>query len=231
MPSFPRMAGGLPQAVAMEWPRFGRPPHRSKLLRGNRKKERRNNFVPFAPFFLCMRCESTKPGTSIKSIKLIALALALFAGGTFQFTQSGRCRIESARRKIVAWGSNEHGQLNAPSGNDFVAIDAGQGFHCLALRADGSLEAWGGIMGIPSLAWGMSSTARRPCRPACLMSLRLPPEHSIASRSSPTVRSLVGAPTTATPPSTTMAISTKRPCHPACPMSLPLRLEIGIAWR
>src|ERR1043165_4929685 len=138
----------------------------------------------------------------MKSIKLIVLSLALFAGGI----SNSRSQVAVGSRvragKIVAWGDNEYGQLNAPSGNDFVAIDAGQGFHCLALRADGSVAGWGGIMGIPGLASGMPSTARRPCRPACLMSLPLPPEHSIASRSSPTVRSLVGAPTSAIPPST-----------------------------
>src|SRR5262245_29807454 len=49
--------------------------------------------------------------------------------------------------KIVAWGGNEFGQTNVPPGNDFVAIDAGQGYHCLALRSDGSLAGWGSNYG------------------------------------------------------------------------------------
>src|SRR5262249_34586562 len=55
--------------------------------------------------------------------------------------------------KIVAWGSNEQGgqitgQLDAPSGDDFVAIDAGQGAHCLAVRGAGWLAGWGWNYGI-----------------------------------------------------------------------------------
>jgi alpha-tubulin suppressor-like RCC1 family protein len=48
-----------------------------------------------------------------------------------------------AAGKIIAWGSNQYGQTNVPAGNDFVAIDAGRGYHGLALRSDGSLAGWG----------------------------------------------------------------------------------------
>ena len=44
--------------------------------------------------------------------------------------------------KIVGWGSNDSGQLNTPSGDNFVAVAAG-GLHGVALRFDGSLVAWG----------------------------------------------------------------------------------------
>jgi hypothetical protein len=44
--------------------------------------------------------------------------------------------------KVVAWGINDYGQTQAPSGDDFVAIAAG-GYHCLALRTDGSIAGWG----------------------------------------------------------------------------------------
>lgn len=44
--------------------------------------------------------------------------------------------------KIVAWGSNESGQSNAPAGDDFVAVAAG-GHHSLALKRNGSIVAWG----------------------------------------------------------------------------------------
>ncbi len=45
--------------------------------------------------------------------------------------------------QVVAWGNNDHGQLNVPAGlNDAVAISAGQ-YHNLALRANGTVVAWG----------------------------------------------------------------------------------------
>ena len=43
---------------------------------------------------------------------------------------------------LAAWGNNQYGQKNVPSGTDFVAIAAGWG-HSLALRKDGSIAAWG----------------------------------------------------------------------------------------
>jgi hypothetical protein len=44
---------------------------------------------------------------------------------------------------LVGWGgAEEHGQLPTPGGDDFVQISVGEG-HCLALREDGTLEAWG----------------------------------------------------------------------------------------
>src|SRR5437016_7183401 len=56
--------------------------------------------------------------------------------------------------KLVAWGNNQYGQTNVPAGNDFVAIDASQGGHALALRSDGSLAGWGWNFGDPFLAPG-----------------------------------------------------------------------------
>ncbi|MBW2472284.1 MAG: hypothetical protein JRE18_09410, partial [Deltaproteobacteria bacterium] len=54
---------------------------------------------------------------------------------------------------IIGWGSNVgpvqgegdppyYGQATPPGGNDFSAIDAGR-YHSIALKSDGSLEAWG----------------------------------------------------------------------------------------
>src|ERR1051326_1999664 len=56
--------------------------------------------------------------------------------------------------KLVAWGNNAYGQTNVPAGNDFVAIDASQGGHALALRSDGSLVGWGWNYGDPVLGTG-----------------------------------------------------------------------------
>ena len=56
--------------------------------------------------------------------------------------------------KLVAWGNNQYGQTNVPAGNNFVAIDASQGFHSLALRSDGSLAGWGSNYGDPILGAG-----------------------------------------------------------------------------
>ncbi len=45
--------------------------------------------------------------------------------------------------KVVGWGENYHGQINAPAGaTNVVAVAAGGG-HSLALRADGTVVGWG----------------------------------------------------------------------------------------
>jgi hypothetical protein len=43
---------------------------------------------------------------------------------------------------VVCWGNNTWGQLNVPSGELFVQIDAGDG-HCAGLRPDGTAVCWG----------------------------------------------------------------------------------------
>ncbi len=54
--------------------------------------------------------------------------------------------------RLVAWGDNEFGQTNVPSGDDFVAISAaGDAGHALALRSDGSLAGWGLNYGVEVL--------------------------------------------------------------------------------
>jgi hypothetical protein len=44
--------------------------------------------------------------------------------------------------KLVAWGLNDRGQTDVPSGSDFVSVAAGSTF-CVALRSDGTLVQWG----------------------------------------------------------------------------------------
>ena len=44
--------------------------------------------------------------------------------------------------RLIAWGWNEYGQCDVPSGDDYVAISA-QFKHTLALKADGTVVGWG----------------------------------------------------------------------------------------
>lgn len=53
------------------------------------------------------------------------------------------CLAIAADDTVVAWGSNDHGQLEVPrSTGEVVAIAAGA-YHSLALRKDGTVVAWG----------------------------------------------------------------------------------------
>ncbi len=49
----------------------------------------------------------------------------------------------SVARAVVAWGSNNNGQTNAPAGLTNVSDVAGGGYHSLARCADGTVVAWG----------------------------------------------------------------------------------------
>jgi hypothetical protein len=69
-----------------------------------------------------------------KSEFMLAIAVLLVAG-------LWPCESASAGR-LVAWGWNENGQCDVPSGNDFIAI-ATKWKHNLAIRADGSIAGWG----------------------------------------------------------------------------------------
>lgn len=51
--------------------------------------------------------------------------------------------IFAQSQEIVAWGRDNHDQISGiPQGSDFIAI-AAKGDHSIALRQNGSLEAWG----------------------------------------------------------------------------------------
>jgi hypothetical protein len=91
-------------------------------------------------------------GVNLQSVKRLRLGvgtrLTATAGGAgilyVDDITGGVASVNSARPSgsIVAWGSNQLGQTNAPAGNDFTAIAAGSYFS-LALRADGSIVGWG----------------------------------------------------------------------------------------
>ena len=78
--------------------------------------------------------ESPSPVSSSRPQQLVLL-LCLF----------GACLAEagSPPGTAVAWGSNEFGQTNVPSGLSNAVAIAGGGYHSLALRSNGMVVAWG----------------------------------------------------------------------------------------
>lgn len=79
----------------------------------------------------------------------IAHSLALYADG-----------------KVEAWGTNDYGQLDVPSGlSDAVDVSAGL-YHSLALRANGTVVAWGqnalGQCNVPSGLAGVTAIGTGP---------------------------------------------------------------------
>ena len=44
---------------------------------------------------------------------------------------------------VAAWGDDSQGQCDVPGGLSNVVAVAGGGAHSLALRADGTVAAWG----------------------------------------------------------------------------------------
>ena len=77
---------------------------------------------------------------------------------------------------VAAWGANDYGQTNLPSGLSGVLAVAGGTWHSLALRRDGSVVAWGdNTRGQTNVPTGLSS-----------MRLPLPQEGTIVWRLRPT---------------------------------------------
>jgi alpha-tubulin suppressor-like RCC1 family protein len=64
---------------------------------------------------------------------------------------------------VVAWGTNDFGQLNVPAGLTNVTAVAAGGYHNLALQADGTLVGWGrntyGEASIPAAATNVTAIA------------------------------------------------------------------------
>jgi len=69
--------------------------------------------------------------------KLAKIAIFHFLTLLLLYTTTGRAEL------VAAWGDNRYGQTQLPEGlNDVVAVSGGLG-HNLALRADGTVIAWG----------------------------------------------------------------------------------------
>ncbi|GEM_PF-1207408 len=81
------------------------------------------------------------PFTLVSSATVKARAYKL--GWTPSNIASAFYQISSEDYQIVAWGlNNDSGQCNVPIGTGFIQIDCGKA-HTVALRANGSLAAWG----------------------------------------------------------------------------------------
>jgi hypothetical protein len=77
----------------------------------------------------------------LPKLKTLLLGIALLGFAPGGWTQDGT---------VIAWGDNRTGQGTVPSGlSDVVAIAAGE-WHNLALKADGTVVAWGYNAGVPS---------------------------------------------------------------------------------
>ncbi|NOS71525.1 MAG: DNRLRE domain-containing protein [Verrucomicrobia bacterium] len=109
--------------------------------------------------------------------------LQLNQSGLYSVTVSNlHGRINSAElwlevSPVVAWGRNYENQLNIPNGLTNVVALAGGGYHSLALRADGSVVAWGSGRGQANIPDGLSN----------VVSIAAGAEHSLALLSNSTV--------------------------------------------
>jgi alpha-tubulin suppressor-like RCC1 family protein len=68
---------------------------------------------------------------------------------------SAVAQVKMTGNMVVAWGLNTSGQTNVPAGLNALAIGGGDA-HSLALRADGTVAAWGtagyGVTNVPAIA-------------------------------------------------------------------------------
>ena len=71
----------------------------------------------------------------MRNVFLISLAIFLVSAAMSPCSAAGP-------GSIVGWGDNTEGQINCPSGTNYVDM-AGGGDHSLALKSDGSLIGWG----------------------------------------------------------------------------------------
>jgi len=59
-------------------------------------------------------------------------------------------KVSTARGHVVAWGDNQYGQTNVPTGlTNVMALSAG-GYHSVALKSDGTVVEWGDTGFIPA---------------------------------------------------------------------------------
>ncbi|MEX2173601.1 MAG: hypothetical protein WD872_04515 [Pirellulaceae bacterium] len=76
---------------------------------------------------------------AVAGVAILIMALGINLKGI----QAQEGVVQPTPGSLYAWGGpNEEGVLDAPAGNDFVAIAAG-GLHNVAIRSDGSLIGWG----------------------------------------------------------------------------------------
>lgn len=89
----------------------------------------------------CIHSNSSLPVFPVS--KSLLLGAVLFG---FAFAFEGNAQ----QGTVVGWGDNRIGQVNVPPGlTNVVAISAGE-WHSLALKADGTVVAWGADHGVPS---------------------------------------------------------------------------------
>jgi alpha-tubulin suppressor-like RCC1 family protein/subtilisin-like proprotein convertase family protein len=73
---------------------------------------------------------------------------------------------------VVAWGQNNYGQTNVPAGLSNVVAVAGTDTASLALKADGTVVAWGGINGETNIPSGVTNIVSIAAAAANCMALR-----------------------------------------------------------
>jgi alpha-tubulin suppressor-like RCC1 family protein len=110
------------------------------------------------------------PSGSVLSFEHVQLADAgtyqvVVKDGLGQTATAGEAQVAVLPSGVMAWGSNERGQIDVPAGlADIVALSGGLQ-HTVALRADGTVVAWGsdadgqstvpaGLSGVVAIAAG-----------------------------------------------------------------------------
>lgn len=122
--------------------------------------------------------DQDRPDTGVLGSRSVPSADAT---GTFRAVAAAErhaCGLRTTGR-IVCWGDNENGELDAPAGSDFVAI-SGVHDHTCALTSAGELECWG------SAAGGATGPALKIANQSRLRSVTTP---TTISASTPRARS------------------------------------------
>ena len=121
----------------------------------------------------------------LRQVSLLFLITALVSGlggnelnGQTIAAGEGHSLALTKEGTVVAWGSNDKNQCNAPSGlKDVVAIAAGRK-HSLALTEDGTVVAWG---------WGNKNQCDVPSGLSYVVAIQAGSKHSLALKQDGTV--------------------------------------------